>query len=84
MWLEIYKNQSPYLFKKIFKIELFMLFEKFGHLNLLDMILSESYCIFYFLIANPSQMHVGKFLNLMYCPKISSTNEIVGSSKLKY
>ena len=36
MWLEIYKNQSPHLFKKRLKIDRFRFFEKFCHLNLLD------------------------------------------------
>ena len=84
MWLEIYKNQSLYPFKKILKIEVLMLFEKFCHLYLLDKVLNESSCIFYFLIANTAQIYVGKFLILIYCPKISSTNQIVGFSIFQY
>ena len=68
MWLEIYKNQSPYLFKKRLKIDLFRFFEKFCHLNLLDMILNENSCNFSSLITNLPYIYLAKFLILIYCP----------------
>ena len=84
MSLEIYKNQSPYLFKKRLKTEYFRLSEKFCHLNLLDIILNESSSIFSFLVGNPPHINLGKFLILIYCPQISPTNQITGFSKLYY
>ena len=84
MWLEIYKSQSPYLLKKRLKMELFRFFEKFCHLNLQDKILNES---FSFLIANPPQIYLRKFLILIYCQKNilnQSDYKIFGTSILTY
>ena len=71
MWLEIHKTQSQYLFQKILKTEPFRIFEKLCHLNLVNMILNENSRNFYFLIANPYHIFLGKFLILTYCPKYS-------------
>ena len=68
MWLEIYKNQGPYLLKKEWKIQLLKFFEKFYHLSLLEMILNESFCKFCFLTANLAHIYSGKLLILMFHP----------------
>ena len=59
----------------------FRCFEIFYHLNLY-MILNESSCNICFLIANQSHIYSGKFLILICYPKIFSTNQNSGFSKL--
>ena len=48
------------------------------------MILNESACNFCFFIANPPDIYSGKFLILIYYPKMFSTNQNAGFSKLHY
>ena len=59
-------------------------FQKMFHLDLLDIILIERPCNFYFLIGNPVHIYLGKFLILIYCPKIFSTNQISKFFKFHY
>ena len=74
-WLEIYKNQGPYLLKKAQKLQLvFGFFEKFHHLSVLCMVFDKSSCNFCFLIANLSH-YSEKFLILIYYPKMFSFNQ---------
>ena len=75
MWLEIHKTQSQYLFQKILKTEPFRIFEKLCHLNLLNMILNENSRNFYFLIANPPHIFLGKFLILTYSQNILNQSD---------
>ena len=84
MWLQINKSQSPYLLKNRLKVELFRFFEKLCHQNLLAMILHESSCNFSFLIVNLTHIYLGKFLILIYHPKISLINQIFQTPILTY
>ena len=75
-WLKIYKNQGPYLLKKNFQVFWKILSFKFV------MIFNESFCNVCFLIANSPRIYSGKLLILIYYPKIFSTNQNAGFSKL--
>ena len=66
MWLEIYKNQGPYLLKNAWKLQLVGFFEKFYCLNLLKILLNESSSNFCFLTASPPRINSEKFLILIY------------------
>ena len=54
------------------------------NLNLLEKILNVSSYKFCFLVAAPSHIYSRKFLILIYYPKIFSTNQNAGFSKLQY
>ena len=76
-WLEIYKNQGPYLLKKNFQVFWKMLSFKFVTNDL-----KWKFLYVYFLVANPPCIYSGKFLILICYPKIFSTNQNTGFSKL--
>ena len=60
----------------------FRFFENFYRLNLFEMILNESSYNFRFLIDNPPHIYSGKFLILIYYPKMFSINQNATFSKL--
>ena len=70
--------------KRDWKYSFLRFFQKMFHLDLLDIILIERPCNFYFLIGNPVHIYLGKFLILIYCPKIFSTNQIAKFFKFQY
>ena len=79
MWLEIYKTQVSCLLKKHQKQNFLGFKFKF-----VRKILNKSFCNFCFLVAAPPHVYSGKFLILMYYPKMLSINQNAGFSKLQY
>ena len=53
-------------------------------LTLLGKILNESSCNFFVVVENPPRIYSGKFLILIYCPEMFSTNQNAGFPKLQY
>ena len=80
-----YRNIKAHIcWKRHNKKWTFISFEKFYHLNLLEMILNESSYNFRFLIKNPSHIFLGKLLILIYYPKMFSIHQNAAFSKLWY